>query len=547
MIRSVGPAGGPITALDWDDKRLLINDRCSLTLNGAPKKVSIGEENTKDWTREYSDRLSWTGQKAWGYARFELESGRNWTMLIQDPKAPASAKSTTGRNTNSTIDLDLPDPEFATSLKAQVAHLMMGLVGAETRPGDPTNYPSAWQRNGVYTVVGLARSGKLQEAKELSNYFAVNDFFGDFGAEADAPGLSIWALEEVATHLKKPDYDTFILPHVQRKADFILEMLTTPRTLTKSFTGPVIPKYTDNPKINLVTDAARDGLIVGRMDWERPLLFVNAVSYRGLLDAASLADRTQHPIEAKRWRDAAVTLQKAWGKAFQNPTESGNDRTFISALWPTWVGTNQTAEIAQQLETRWQKRRDAAGNFLETPLCTYFDIAEAHQWLLLNQTNAQSANQTQTKTQSDRLWSTVRWFWKNQASPGLYTWWEGSGEENTSKRWENVRGWVNPAHVSPHYWTSAEMLLLQLDMLAYTDESAQQPIVVIGAGIPQDWLNKSMSVKDLPMHGTTLSWVWDGKQMQVKVVSKTIGDKMPIRLGPLFPSGTVLKVEYAQS
>ena len=92
------------------------------------------------------------------------------------------------------------------------------------------------------------------------------------------------------------------------------------------------------------------------------------------------------------------------------------------------------------------------------------------------------------------------------------------------------------------------MLLLQLDMLAYTDESESQPIMVIGAGIPQDWLNKSMSVKGLPMpNGTTLSWVWDGKQMKVKVVGQTIAGKMPIRLGGLFPSGTVLKVEYAQS
>ena len=33
------------------------------------------------------------------------------------------------------------------------------------------------------------------------------------------------------------------------------------------------------------------GLIVGRMDWHFPVLYVNAVSYHGLMDAARLADR----------------------------------------------------------------------------------------------------------------------------------------------------------------------------------------------------------------------------------------------------------------
>lgn len=159
------------------------------------------------------------------------------------------------------------------------------------------------------------------------------------------------------------------------------------------------------------------------------------------------------------------SLWCSWENALQNPKEADDDRTAISALWPTWVGTHKKDEIAKHLETRWQKRRDASGNFRSPPLWTYFDIAEAHQWLLLNQ--------------PDRLWTTLQWFWENQASPGLYTWWEGNGEENTFKRWEQVRGWVAPPHVTPHYWTTAEMLLMQLDMLAYIDVSDDNPIVVL--------------------------------------------------------------------
>jgi hypothetical protein len=140
----------------------------------------------------------------------------------------------------------------------------------------------------------------------------------------------------------------------------------------------------------------------------------------------------------------------------------------------------------------------------------------------------------------ERSWTTLRWFWNNQVSPGLYTWWEGNGEENTSNLWNNVRGWVKPPNVTPHYWTAAEMLLLQLDMLAYTDLAAEQPTVVIGAGLSPDWLKHPMNVGKLLMpNGAKLSWQWDEKQVRVKI----LGEKLNVRLGSIFPSGTPISIE----
>ena len=46
----------------------------------------------------------------------------------------------------SRLELDLPDRRFIDCLNAQVAHLMMGLLDRRTPPGEPTNYPLAWQR-----------------------------------------------------------------------------------------------------------------------------------------------------------------------------------------------------------------------------------------------------------------------------------------------------------------------------------------------------------------------------------------------------------------
>jgi hypothetical protein len=478
-----------------------------------------------------TDRSALTHLKAshndgWGYARFELGdgSGGDWNMVIED-STPAPPIKLIQAKAQSTLELNLPDKEFAASLNAQVAHLMMGLVGRQTRPGEPTNYPLAWQRDGAYIVVALARAGRLEVAKELSTYFAENDFFGGFGSEADAPGLSIWALEEVAMQLNQPEYDQWLWPHVRRKAEFILKMLATEQPIRQPVNGPIVPSQKKDPNLTLVAEPARDGLIVGRMDNHRPLLFINAVSYRGLLDAASLADRVNQPADAKRWRGKAVELKKAWEKAFK-PPESENERTYISSLWPTWVAASRTDALLQGLQTRWTKLRNARGEFRTTPLWTYFDIAEAHQWLFLNQ--------------PDRVWSTLRWFWTHQASPGLYTWWEGNGEENTFHLWERIRGWVNPPNVTPHYWSAAEMLLLQLDMLAYIERAGSEPTVAIGVGIPKTWLNQPMSVRGLPIADGQVDWSWDGKQMYLKIR----GSKVKVKLGSVFPSDTPLDIEY---
>lgn len=65
------------------------------------------------------------------------------------------------------------------------------------------------------------------------------------------------------------------------------------------------------------------------------------------------------------------------------------------------------------------------GPVASVPLWTYFDLAETHQWLFLDRL--------------DRTWATLNWFWDHQSSPGLYTWWEGKGEENSFGRWTRVR------------------------------------------------------------------------------------------------------------
>lgn len=497
-IRSVGPAGGPINSIRVRDHRLTVNNEWSLSFSTRVRVRSIGHEGESGWTTSTNKAEGWHGKDGWGYALLTCAPGIPQKMIIRRERREEHSLAF---RSVTPLKLQLPDPRFEASLNAQVAHLMMGLVRNETRPGEPTNYPLPWLRDGAYVVVALARAGQIDAAKQLARYFADHDFFGGFGPEADAPGLSLWAIGEVSALARDWTFDAAMWPSVQRKAQFIQRMRGATSPIYEEPFGPIVPIYAKSTDLKLVADAARDGLIVGRMDWGRPLLFVNAVSFAGLMQAASMANRIGQPEKAKVWTDEAHSIQMAWKRALLT-SEQENERTYISALWPTYIGADSIEIFTQLLERRWDSIHSSSGGYLIRPAWTYFDIADAHQWLMLDR--------------QDRAWQTLSWFFDHQSAPGFYTWWEGTGEENNFGRWEHVRGWIDPKCVTPHYWTAAEVLLLQLDMLAHVDTHKKSSIVV-GAGIPRAWCKSDMAVRGLRTEVGVVDWYWRNSKLKVVV------------------------------
>ena len=92
--------------------------------------------------------------------------------------------------------------------------------------------------------------------------------------------------------------------------------------------------------------------------------------------------------------------------------------------------------------------------------------------------------------------------------------------------------------MTPHYWTAAEMLLLQMDMLAYT-LGPRGDEVIIGAGIPKEWIIHPMSVRGVPTPRGELSWSWDRERVRVEIA----GEAPLIRLGSSFPPGTEIQIK----
>jgi hypothetical protein len=340
---------------------------------------------------------------------------------------------------------------------------------------------------------------------------------------------------------------------VQRKVAWIERCLQATAPVHAPPDGPPLWNYAGATAMP-ACEAAYEGLAVGRMDHHYPLLFVNGVNALGLKRAAEMARALGHASQAQRWDAEATALQQAWQRLFLQAAgapsalktalhlarsqpwppsalkrrlsiradvqgAAQDDRTYIAALWPTGAAGSEPGlrdALLRHLQARWQARRTADGGYRQPPLWTYFEFAEAHQWLLAGH--------------PEKAWATLEWFFANAESPGLYTAWEGTGDENTSTRWSLVRGWVQPRTVTPHYWAAAEALMLQVAMLAMVDESRSERPLVIGAGVRVDWLTGTLDSGVLSTARGRVQWHWEHGRLSVRLERPEV----PLVVAPVF-------------
>jgi hypothetical protein len=264
------------------------------------------------------------------------------------------------------------------------------------------------------------------------------------------------------------------------------------------------------------------------MDLHFPVLYINAISYRGMMQASRLATLFKETDFAAQCLQKAAKIKAAWVNGF-GKQKYNNERNFMISIWPSWITNKDNPLFKEKIDAAHQAEWGDGDAPKDRPLWTYFTVAEAHQFLFMDQ--------------PENTWKTLHYFWNNQCSPGFYTYWEGNGEENSFRQWENYRGWIQPKYVTPHYWTASEMTLLQLDMLVYIDESKSDFQFVIGAGVPPEWLTENMSVKNYRTKAGTISWEYKKNVLNVTVKDAVM--KYSVRSGISFQkANTKLNVVY---
>jgi hypothetical protein len=528
-VRSVGPAGGALRRLAVGEGVLELDGGWTLGPVTPDMLTHLGVEGDAGWRRPLrSDGREVESPQGWAHARIAVPPERPLRLRLRRPQ-PLAGPAPPQHPASS---ITAADPAFAAALEAQLATLEAGLVGLEARPGDPATYHHPWLRDAAYVTVALARAGRVDLAERLALTLAPRDFLAPYGAEADAPGLGLWMLSATATLVDRADFDAAIWPHVRRKAELVDDMLNATADVRHPYTGPLADeRMRGSERVERVARPAAAGLIRGRVGRERPLFYVNAVSYAGLRGAAALAERRGEGAAAVRWRAQAERLREAWRTAFdRSPAEDADradPRTATVGLWPTAVAAPGT--YADYLRARLPEWEQAWSRTPTGPERTDLAVAEVHQWL-------RSGWHERVRTALER-------FERASPFPGLGTLWEGDDKFDDPGIWPEARGWLEPPHATPDYRAAAEMLLLRLAMLAHVEEAGDgAERLVVGAGVPASWLSERIVATRVGTALGFVDWEWKDGRLHVRVPRPTV-DIVP---GPAFPPDTRITREIVE-
>lgn len=514
-VRAFGAAGGPVRRLAWQNDALIVNDgpvlypsqpptafgALSYQESGTDISVALRQNHLPPATH-VEDESTWaSGALAYplvlppGVTQqldFVCHVHANSPKLtwLRPPSArrvdEAQAAYVASWQRGQKIRLSLPDKRFSDAFFAQLNFLYMFTVANQPRIS-PISYPLWWLRDGSYAIVALDKGGYHDFAERVVVATAPRDAFGGFGAEGDGPSQSIWMLSEHYLLSGSLAYLRGVYPDIERKADLLIQMRHTDSPIMRT-TEIRTPQMMLVPESDLMCLPADDGLIMGRMDNHFPLMWINAFAYFGLRRAALCAAALGE--DGSRFEREASAIQAALVR--RAPELFGqNDRDPNSAFWPTGWASRDDLTIQRGFEQFWNTVRCPDGHYTREPLWTYFEAGQAHNYLLLGQV--------------ERTWITLEHFLTEHIAPGLYTYSEGNGDENSSLQWQRTRGWDQIRYVTPHGWTAAELFLLLRDCLAR--EEADR--LIIGSGIPAAWYSAAFSVQNLPTYFGTLSFSCD--------------------------------------
>ena len=573
VIRSVGAAGGPVRALAYKDNSVIINDHpLLLTLNDPDNFGAVSyEESGKDIScflkngnlppdSKVSDSSKWTNvfhykheltlgkdgnDTSWvsGALEYKLSlkpgesrdfyficqvQANNWMLEWMPPliRPAGCAKEYFESEVDKfkaiwkehfSIELHTPDKRFTDAFYCQIAHLYMFSVHSLPRISS-ISYPLWWLRDGSYAVTALDKAGLHEFGKNACLYVKDKTCFGGFGSEADGPGQMIWIISEHYYLTRDEAFLNEMWLTIEKSADFIIKMMTA-TTPVKVFTENIIPYLVLEPNMDIPAIAAKDGLIVGRMDNHFPLIWVNLFSWMGLTRAADCARALGKIEAAKLYQARADTLNKAIKSKYKE-LFGKNDRDINSAFWPTGWGDKNDSFINEKYDEFWKTVRYPDGKHFPEPLWTYFEAGQAHNDVL--------------RGHRDLSWVSIEYFLSTHTAPGLYTYHEGECDENSSLQWQRLRGWDEIRYITPHGWTAAEFFHLLRDCMIREDSDA----VTIGSGIPENWLDSDFSMKNVPTYFGKVSFAYSAKSKtltvktenpEIKVKHELLGDVKIIR------------------
>ena len=491
-VRWIGPAGGLIPRLRAGKDDLVIAATApesvkvaSLDRDGADISVMLERVAARTFSGE---EMSETGILSYALLySLELRAGQersfDFICPIQRMSLPPELRGfddarrreiAAWEKTFGHIRVETPDARIGESLRAIFTHQRWWLVHGYWRHS-PVTYPLFWLRDAAMMndVFNKFRIDSL--TRPNADYIARNLFMSGFGAEADAPGQGLWCLEQHYRFTRDRQWLAAAWPWVSEKAEMLIRMMTATEAV-RVLREPVLPFTLFDPEMDLVADAAREGLIIGRMDQHRPLVWVNSWAVAGLRGAALLARESGRAVEAGRYQEHATRLSDALSR-YAGKELGRNERDFAGVSWPTRAFASADSRLQKAFETRWQHHVKATGRYQLRSEWPYFDAAEAHNRLWMGE--------------REKALEILDHFLSNQHAPGMYLWREGPADHaDRFTTWSRIAGWLDHPTIIPHGWVAAEVALLVRDLFVFEEGDA----LVFAAGVPDDWLKPGRRV-----------------------------------------------------
>lgn len=520
VIRSVGPAGGPVSSLGLaeDGNAVEVNGHKLVYAERAPDgwgcvSYAAAGRDISEYLQEGSlpeaprvtDASTWASgameyrlllkpgeqaELAWVFPVHAQHPLLKWAEPLDLTTSAAEREQRCveyWQRTLCAVQLQVPDPRFREAFYAQLVHMWTATVRGDVRIST-VHYPLWWLRDGAYILNALDKGGFTEFAERACERIAPRDAFGGFGAEADGPGQGIWAITEHYRLTRDLGWLDRMYPHLKRKAELIMEMRRTQKPM-KLFSEFCTLDALLNPGVDVLCLPAEEGLVNGRMDWHFPIIWVNCWLLDAVRRVRQAAEALGHGADVRRYSDEFREYTEAFRRVL--PKRFGeNERDFCCVLWPTRSVPPTHPVVSRAFRRWWKEHRCPGDQYRPEPLWTYFEVAQAHNYLLLGD--------------RERAWATIEHFLTDHAAPGLYAYHEGEGDENSFGLWDRIRGWNPVPKVMPHGWTSAELFLLLRDCMVYENYNH----LVIGAGVPQSWMadGSEFGIGGAPTYFGRASW-----------------------------------------
>ncbi|GBD27694.1 hypothetical protein HRbin30_03048 [bacterium HR30] len=475
----------------------------SLARGSLPPRVQIADPlGYASGALEYKMTLS-PGQKSAVYLAFPWDAAGVGELQLATDGAEVAYRQQLERARESwqrqlgRVEFELPDgaSDIEATLRSAMAHILMNQRGAALQPG-PRTYARAWIRDGVTMATALLQLGATAEPRAFVRWFAQYqlpdgripccvDWRGaDPVPEHDSNGEFLFLVAEYYRFTRDVGLVAELWPQIQAAVDWIeraraQRMTDLYRTGDKRLFYGLLPEsishegYAARPvhsywddfwALRGLEDAARLATVVGDLEAAARWALLRD-DFRSTLVASLLAVAERHKLD---YLPASVEL-----------ADFDPNSTAI-ALYPVDVLAALPREAVERTFERYWAIFQARLEGKE-PWDSYTPYELRNVPALVRLGKREQALEVLTALMRDRRplpwrqWSEIIW---------------------RDPQWPRFIGDM------PHAWVSALFIESVRHLFAY--ERAADASLVVGAGLPPDWIQAGVGFRRLPTHYGTL-------------------------------------------